>query len=70
MSDIIYKWQSETAVGMDEKMMLPQFKVVGHFQRSQEVPLSTGKYIPETQDVNLASYSISSFFTLEHLRRA
>lgn len=44
MRDIRYYWsEGDKSVGMSSDVELPQFKVVGHRQRSKEVPLTTGK---------------------------
>ncbi|GIY27353.1 uncharacterized protein CDAR_392071 [Caerostris darwini] len=47
MRDIRYWWlEGPRSVGMSSDVELPQFKVIGHRQRSKEVPLTTGK-IPQ-----------------------
>lgn len=44
MADIKYKWaKGPGSVGIDEKLELPQFKVVGHKQHEKVIALSTGK---------------------------
>ncbi|GBN26003.1 hypothetical protein AVEN_1496-1 [Araneus ventricosus] len=44
MKDIRYWWlEGAKSVGMSSDVELPQFKVIGHRQRSKEVPLTTGK---------------------------
>lgn len=44
MRDIRYKWnQGPTSVGVSNEVSLPQFKVLGHRQRTVEISLSTGK---------------------------
>ena len=45
MADIKYKWKSKTAVGLDDNLILPQFKVVGYDQREKTIALSTGEKI-------------------------
>lgn len=46
MRDIRYKWNSgEKSVGISNEVQLPQFRVLGHRQRSKIAPLSTGKKI-------------------------
>lgn len=51
MSDIRYKWLSDKAVGLDDSVMLPQFKILGYSQKEREVPLSTGKRESEKEDL-------------------
>lgn len=46
MADIKYKWgKGPKSVGLDEKLSLPQFSVVGHRQLEKVIALSTGEYI-------------------------
>lgn len=46
MRDIRYKWnKGATSVGVSNEVSLPQFKVLGHRQRTVEISLSTGKSI-------------------------
>lgn len=47
MTDIKYKWKSNTAVGLDPNLILPQFKVVGHQQKERVIALSTGESMSE-----------------------
>lgn len=45
MKDIRYRWnKGPTSVGVSNEVSLPQFKVLGHRQRTIEISLSTGKY--------------------------
>ena len=44
MTDIKYKWKSDSAVGLDPNLILPQFKVVGHHQSEKVITLSTGEF--------------------------
>lgn len=45
MNDIRYKWnEANNSVGISSGVSLPQFKVVGHRQRTMEISLSTGTY--------------------------
>lgn len=45
MSDIIYTWgKGNASVGLDNRLSLPQFKVVGHRQETKIESLSTGNY--------------------------
>ncbi|XP_065211347.1 gamma-aminobutyric acid receptor subunit beta-like isoform X2 [Planococcus citri] len=45
MKDIRYKWnQGPTSVGVSNEVSLPQFKVLGHRQKTFEISLSTGNY--------------------------
>ncbi|OXA44875.1 Gamma-aminobutyric acid receptor subunit beta [Folsomia candida] len=45
MSDIRYSWaKGVDSVGVAEDVPLPQFKIVGHRQRSFEISLSSGNY--------------------------
>lgn len=39
----MYDWKDANAVGLEEKLMLPQFEIVGHNQLSKVITLSTGK---------------------------
>ena len=43
MADIKYRWTSKTAVGLDPKLSLPQFRVMGHTQSEKVINLSTGE---------------------------
>lgn len=46
MRDIRYKWnKGPTSVGVSSEVSLPQFKVLGHRQRTVEISLSTGKSV-------------------------
>lgn len=43
MQDIRYKWMEGVhSVGIAKEVQLPQFRVLGHNQRTSEVSLSTG----------------------------
>lgn len=43
MTDILYVWKDgASSVGMSSEVQLPQFRVLGHRQRSTDVSLSTG----------------------------
>lgn len=43
MTDILYVWKDgATSVGMSSEVQLPQFRVLGHRQRSTVVSLTTG----------------------------
>ena len=45
MSDIRYKWNDGlNSVQISSDVSLPQFKVLGHRQKTIEASLSTGKY--------------------------
>ncbi|GAB6033168.1 hypothetical protein CHUAL_012774 [Chamberlinius hualienensis] len=45
MRDIRYKWHAgDTSVGISSEVELPQFRVVGHRQKSKEAFLTTGNY--------------------------
>lgn len=45
MRDIRYKWnEGPNSVGVSNEVSLPQFKVLGHKQRSAEISLTTGNY--------------------------
>lgn len=45
MKDISYRWSDgEKSVRISKEVELPQFKVLGHSQRSRAVALSTGNY--------------------------
>ena len=43
MTDIIYRWTNDKAVGLDDKLSLPQFRVMGHVQSEKVISLSTGQ---------------------------
>lgn len=45
MADIKYKWKTKSAVGLDDNLILPQFKVVGYDQREKTIALSTGEQV-------------------------
>ncbi|GIY16949.1 uncharacterized protein CEXT_481341 [Caerostris extrusa] len=46
MRDIRYWWlEGPRSVGMSSDVELPQFKVIGHRQRSKEVPLTTANIL-------------------------
>lgn len=46
MRDIRYKWNvGEASVGISSEVELPQFRVLGHRQRSKVENLSTGKCV-------------------------
>nr|WMV64427.1 GABA-gated anion channel Rdl subunit variant [Pardosa pseudoannulata] len=66
MRDIRYYWlKGENSVGMSSDVELPQFKVVGHRQRSKEVPLTTGNYsrlICEIQFIRSMGYYLIQIY--------
>ncbi|GAB6033166.1 hypothetical protein CHUAL_012773 [Chamberlinius hualienensis] len=45
MRDIRYKWNAgENSIGISTEVQLPQFRVVGHRQKTKEIILTTGNY--------------------------
>ncbi|XP_054721261.1 gamma-aminobutyric acid receptor subunit beta-like [Uloborus diversus] len=66
MRDIRYYWlEHERSIKMSSDVELPQFKVVGHRQRSKEVPLTTGNYsrlICEIQFIRSMGYYLIQIY--------
>lgn len=61
----MYKWKDDKAVGLDENLILPQFKIVGHHQKAKEIILSTGNYsrlICEVQLVRSMGYYLIQIY--------
>jgi len=52
MSDIHYKWNDGlNSVQIAADVSLPQFKVMGHRQKTIEASLSTGKSYPQSKNI-------------------
>ncbi|KAI1286413.1 Gamma-aminobutyric acid receptor subunit beta [Halotydeus destructor] len=55
MADIKYVWgKAGKSVGLDDKLSLPQFRVVGHRQQDKVITLSTGNYSRLICDIQFA----------------
>jgi len=54
MNDIHYKWNDGVnSVQIAADVSLPQFKVVGHRQKTIEASLSTGKHVNSLDFINV-----------------
>ncbi|KAK7583759.1 hypothetical protein V9T40_004722 [Parthenolecanium corni] len=66
MRDIRYRWnKGPTSVGVSNEVSLPQFKVLGHRQRTIEISLSTGNYsrlVCEIQFVRSMGYYLIQIY--------